>query len=288
MNLVMIFPMKMTMQMRTTIRTSLLVWALLIFASTTWAQSYPEAQNPQRLVNDFADILSSDQENALEARLVAFDDSTSTQIAVVTVADLEGADASEYATELAHRWGIGQAGKDNGVLILVKPKTAESRGEYHIAVGYGLEGAIPDVYASRIGREIMIPAFAQNNYFAGINDATRAIMQMTTGEYTAEESGEQKRKVKMWTYIIIGMVFLFIFFGSNRKNKNGGGGNGGSHRDDDGDELLSALGWGLFGASLGSRSGGGFGSSGGSGFGGGGFGGFGGGGFGGGGAGGSW
>ncbi len=285
----MIFPMKMTMQMRTRIRTSLLACALLLCSSMVWAQSFPEPQNPQRLVNDFADILSSSQEQELETRLVAFDDSTSTQISVVTIADLDGADASEYATELAHRWGIGQAGKDNGVLVLVKPKTDDSRGEYHIAVGYGLEGAIPDVYASRIGREIMIPAFMQNDYYAGIDGATRALMQMATGEYTAEGSDQQKKKVKMWTYIIIGLIFLFIFFSSNRKNKNGGGGNNGSsRRDDDSDELLSALGWGLFGASLGGRSGGGFGSSGGSGFGGGGFGGFGGGGFGGGGAGGSW
>ena len=128
----------------------------------------PDKPYPPRLVNDFAGIFSYAQRNALENKLSAFDDSTSNQIAVVTVTDLEGLSPAEYGTEIGIRWGVGSGKFDNGIVILVKPKTAESGGEVNISVGYGLEGAIPDSYAKRIIENEMIPAFRLSDIAGGL------------------------------------------------------------------------------------------------------------------------
>ncbi len=129
-----------------TIKQSFGVFLLLIFSFKVNAQEFPERPVPPRLVNDLTGMLSGQEVDALERKLVAFDDSTSTQIAIVIVSDLSGYDKADYAQRLAERWGIGQKGLDNGVLILVKPKTSGSaRGEVFIAQGYGLEGIMPDI-----------------------------------------------------------------------------------------------------------------------------------------------
>ena len=95
-------------------------------------------------------MLIAEQINILECRVVFFNDSTSTQIAIVIVPSLLGYDKSDFAQRLAEKWGIGQKALDNGVLILVKPKTPDSKGEVFIAQGYGLEGAIPDITCGEI------------------------------------------------------------------------------------------------------------------------------------------
>ena len=102
------------------------------------AKAIPTRPEPQRLVNDQASIFTPDQKEDLERMLVAFDDSTSNQIAVVTVLDLEGYSASEYATRIGLEWGVGSEKFDNGVVLLVKPRVGNSYGEVFIAVGYGL------------------------------------------------------------------------------------------------------------------------------------------------------
>src|SRR5664279_6253389 len=99
-------------------------------------RNIPERPNPPRLVNDLAGMLKVDEVNSLEQKLVIFNDSTSTQIAIVIVPSLGGYDKADYAQQLAEKWGIGQKGLNNGVLILVKPKTADSNGQVQIAPGY--------------------------------------------------------------------------------------------------------------------------------------------------------
>ncbi len=257
---------------------------LAIFTiATASAQNFPSQQNPPRLVNDFANIFTSNEEKTLERKLVGFSDTTSTQIAVVTVKSLDGIEPSQYATELAHKWGIGVKGKDNGVLILVKPKTSDSKGEVYIAVGYGLEGAIPDVIASRIVRDVMIPNFQQGAIYAGVTAAATDLMHLATGEYTAEGYGKGKsRGLPINLIIVIGIFVISIIQTIVRKRRGGGA------TYDDGNVIHDPMAPFIFGSMLGrsSRGSGGFDNFGG--FGGGGFGGFSGGGFGGGGAGGSW
>ena len=247
-----------------------------------FSQDIPDRPVPPRLVNDFAGLLKSEEINILERKLVAFNDSTSTQIAIVIVPSLMGYDKSDYAQRLAEKWGIGQKGRDNGVLILVKPKTPDSNGEIFIAQGYGLEGAIPDITCGEIVDYEILPAFRTGDYFSGLNNATNTLMSLARGEYSAAEYGKSAKKSSGKNapigFIIFIIIIIFIIFrksgGSNNKNIGTGG-------------LPFWLLLGMMGSGRGSHRGSWGGFSGGGG-GGGGFGGFGGGGFGGGGAGGSW
>ena len=245
--------------------------------------------NPPRLVVDRADMLSSSEERLLEAKLNAYNDTTSTQIVVVTLPDLGGADAGQYATELGEAWGVGQGGKDNGVVILV---SRDDR-QIFIATGYGLEGAIPDVIASRIYRNIMVPNFREGRVYAGFSEATDALIAAARGEYEAEAPRRGDRGdggIDLATLFIF-LIILFFVISAMRKGGRGGGkgkGRGNGRRYRRGRGMPPVIIWGGGGGfGGGSSGGGGFGGFGGGG-GGGGFGGFGGGGFGGGGAGGGW
>ena len=255
--------------------------ALTFIISATAIPSRPE---PARLVNDLADLFTAEQEEELEKMLVAFDDSTSNQIAVVTVHDLEGYSSSEYATRIGLEWGVGSAKFDNGVVVLVKPKNTSS-GQVFIAVGYGLEGAIPDAYAKRIINDRMIPHFMGNDYFSGVEEACEMLMKLASGEISEMRDTEEGDEIAaiIATMFILFIILVVIVLVSKDNNSRGGRGNGGRNVFRGpvitiGDDLG---GWNP-------TRGGGFGggSFGGGGFGG--FGGFGGGSFGGGGAGGSW
>ena len=162
-------------------------WHIALICS----QDFPARPVPPRLVNDFAGFLGAGEINALEHKLVAFNDSTSTQIAIVIVKDLNGYDKADYAQRLAEKWGIGQKGLNNGVLILVKPKTPDSKGEVQIAQGYGLEGVIPDLICSEIVDNDILPAFRRGDYYGGLNKATSTIMALARGEYTAAQYGKK-------------------------------------------------------------------------------------------------
>ncbi len=249
--------------------------ALVWYAGICPAQDFPSPMQPRRIVNDFTQLLSRQEQERLEEKLRHFNDTTSTQIAVVTVSALHGYDPNDYAQRLAEKWGIGQKGKDNGILVLVKPKSRNENGQVAIAVGYGLEGAVPDAVASRIIRNEIIPEFQNDRYYEGLNKATDVLMKLTSGEYSAEEYAEDDST----GYAVAALFLLFILLflvGSLFKSKGSGprSGSGSSHR-----QAGPFIFWGGLGGGLG-------GSSGGSGFGG--FGGFGGGSFGGGGASGSW
>ncbi len=264
------------------IKRILFIFALL-FSIGTFAQNIPERPNPPRLVNDFADVLSSSEENQLESSLSSFERQTSTQIAIVTVESLDGYDPSMYAYEIGDQWGVGQEGKDNGIVILFKPKTASENGQVYVSVGYGLEGVIPDAIANRlIVENEMIPRFQANDIYGGLTSGTQVIMDLAEGEYTADQYAEQVSGGGSPGFLVFLFILFFfiipIFRGRSRRYYSSGRSN------------LPF--WLLMGGMMNSGSrGGSFGnfSSGSGGFGGGGgFGGFGGGGFGGGGAGGSW
>ena len=117
---------------------SVLIFFICI-TSFLQAQDLPEPMRPKRIVNDFTQLFSPQQQQALEQKLRNFNDTSSTQIAIVTVPTLQGYAPSDYAQRLAEKWGVGQKGKDNGVLLLIKPKSRTEKGQVAIAVGYGLE-----------------------------------------------------------------------------------------------------------------------------------------------------
>jgi len=267
----------------------LLTSFLVVLAADT---DIPERPSPPRLVNDFTGTLSRSEVNHLENTLVAFNDSTSTQIVVVFVNSLEGYDKAQFADLLGEKWGVGHKGKDNGLVVLVKPKTSSSNGEAFIATGYGLEGAVPDAVVKQITDDVMIPFFKQNQYFKGVQKGTEILMKLTAGEFTAEgylKKADQKGNplAVLIPFIIIIIVFTKLL-GGRRGMKHLNGQRSSSLPFWAALFLANQLGHGQSGKwndfSHGSGSFGGW--SGGSG--GGGFGGFGGGSFGGGGAGGSW
>ncbi len=241
----------------------------------------PPKPNPPRLVNDFANVLTPVQEQALEAKLVAYDDSTSVQIAVITIQSTGDYEISEVALETLRRWGVGgQAGKDNGVVLLA----AVGDRKVWISTGYGLEGAVPDITAKNIIETDILPHFreqSEGNYYRGFDEATTSIIRAVAGEYQApagyrKSSGRGGIGISRIVIAFIVLLFVLNMFG-------GGGGRGGG--------FMSRRGYRGFGGPVflpGGFGGGGFGGGGGGGFGGGGFGGFGGGSGGGGGAGGSW
>src|SRR5699024_8396783 len=118
----------------------------------------PERPNPPRLVNDLAQILTSQQNKALEYQLVQFARNTSNQIVVVTVDSICG-DMALFTYQIGQNWGVGNQKFDNGVVIMIKPKKEHALGKAFIAVGYGLEGALPDAIAKQIVENEMLPSF---------------------------------------------------------------------------------------------------------------------------------
>lgn len=196
--------------------------AIVAMFTATVANAIPARPEPPRLVNDFAGIFSYAQTQALENELVEFDDTTTNQIAVITTLDLEGYDIAEYATRIGLEWQVGSEKFDNGVVIVVKPKTRSERGEVFIAVGYGLEGAIPDITAKRIIDEIVIPHFMGDDYFGGVADACTVIMKLASGEISELREGEDDI---IWAVIGIFIIILFVIFivAAVSDGKNGGG-----------------------------------------------------------------
>jgi uncharacterized protein len=233
------------------------------------------------LVYDGTDNLSDSEEQRLNDKLAAFARSTSNQIVVLFTADLCGMEPSQYATEIGHSWGVGQDEFDNGAVILVKPTGGQGQRHTFIAVGYGLEGAIPDIIAKTIVDQEMIPNFSNGDFYSGLDQATTIMMDLAQGEYSSDEYAEQATKKRGFGMTAIIWLIIMGIFGISRI----GAARRYSALNDV--SLWTAL-WLV--SSSGRRHSGSWGnfSSGSGGFGGGGFGGFGGGGFGGGGAGGSW
>ncbi len=223
-------------------------WRLLLAGVLLWVcggvrgQAIPQPMSPPRLVNDYAHLFSPEQQRVLEDSLVAFDAATSTQIAVVTVTDLDGWPAAEYATRILEQWGVGNREHDNGVVLLVKPRNRYGRGEAFIAVGYGLEGALPDITTGRIIDDEMIPYLQLDppDYYAAVAAGAEAIRAAVRGEYTApeRETGEKLGLLDGVTWLLtIGVVVWMVVIlvrayrkgGSDDDDSDtwGGGGSGG-------------------------------------------------------------
>lgn len=263
----MTFPMKTT-DRQTPILLLVLLLVLLSFGNTTKAQ-LPSPPNPPRLVNDYTGTLSSSQINTLEHKLVAYNDSTSTQFLVLLVDDLQGHSIEQYATQIGQTWGVGQKEKNNGAVIIVKPKKGSSKGQVTISTGYGIEEYVTDATGKKIIEKEMIPAFKENDYYTGIDNAINVLMDLCSGKFTQDEYTHGNKPIPGWLLIIIFIALLIIF--SKFSDNNGQSYTGGGTRT-----IWIPTGGGFGGGGFGGGSSGG------------GFGGFGGGSFGGGGASGSW
>lgn len=249
------------------VRQTFLASLLMMMCLTLHAQ-LPSPSTPPRLVNDYTGILSNAQANALEQILVDYNDSTTTQFLVLLTNDLQGYDIEQYAIEIGHRWGVGQQGKNNGAVIVVKPSTDEEGGEVCIKTGYGLEEYITDATAKRIVEKEMIPSFKENDYYMGILKAVSVMMGLCSGKFSQDDYDNGGGSIFLGAIILIGIILIVVY-----------GNSGGQHHSGGSSSVWFPMGGGSFRS--GGFGGGGRGSSGG-------FGGFGGGGFGGGGASGKW
>lgn len=272
------------------LKAGFLLGALLLFASLGQAQK-TMPQPTGYLVNDFAGLMTRPQLEQLGSKLAAYARETSTQIVVVTETSLEGEDDFDYSVRLARAWGIGGSKeKSNGILLYI----AKDERKVRIQTGYGAEGFLTDALSRRIIEQIIVPAFKEGNYYAGIDAATTAIMDLGRGEYTNEGGGKRKseggKALLLIFLLLFGLIFFLSMYNRYRRGRNGED-DGGYHRGGRYDERNSGGGWFFFpmggwgggGSGGGQSSGDGWGSSSG-----GDFGGFGGGDFGGGGAGGDW
>ena len=258
----------------------LIVCACIIVSSQSSIFNYAQAQTEwlpaksNRLVNDYSGILTAQQVQALEQRLVAFNDSTSNQVLIVITPTIEGDDEDAAAQRIGEAWGVGQAEFENGVVILIKSKTEEENwGAVAIATGYGVEGALPDLFCKRIIENHMIGALGDGDYYRALTQALDVMLPVLAGEYSyAQYKKDRNRRGAIAGLIVIAvLVAILILVARYAKkhpdqwNNNGTGSSGGGM---------------MFGGPVGGTWRGGFSSGGGFG----GFGGFGGGSFGGGGA----
>jgi uncharacterized protein len=262
----------------TAIKKILFSFFLLLLNVVLFAQQIPDRPNPPRLVNDFTNTLTADQIETLENKLVALDDATSTQIAVVIIPSTNGATIADYNVDLLRKWGVGTKKNNNGIVLLI----AKTDRKLDITVGYGVEGALTDATSKSIIDDIIVPNFKGNDYFRGIDKGTDAIVQAVKGQYTQpREKNTGKGGGSSFLFIFI-LIIIFIIL--SRKGGGGGGGTFMSRRGQRG--IADAIFWNTI---LNSGRGGGWSGGGGGGWsGGGGFGGFGGGSGGGGGASGDW
>jgi uncharacterized protein len=236
------------------------------------AQTIPAKPNPPKLVNDYAHVMTADQIQSLEQELVAYDDSTSVQIAIVTVPSTGDYAIEEYALKILRDWGVGNKKTNNGIVILA----AIQDHKVFIATGYGMEGSVPDITAKEIIENDIVPNFKTNDFYGGFNNAATDIIKAAAGEYKAP-AGYNRRGKSVSGGSILG-ILLIIFIVLIILSRGGGGSGGIFSRS-------GVLPWILLSMMNNNRGGGGWSGGGG---GGGGFGGFGGGSGGGGGAGGSW
>jgi uncharacterized protein len=173
--------------------------------------SYPA---PSGYVVDQSGIIDTAAQARISAWILELKQKTSAEVAVVTVDSTDPLPIEEYAVNLFQRFGIGQKGKDNGVLLLVAYKDHHMR----IEVGYGLEGAITDAYSSQIIDTIITPAFKEGNFSDGIEKGTAAIVTLIAKEYNVTLTGvpqpveQDQQSGSFWILLLIACIFISFFF----------------------------------------------------------------------------
>ena len=230
----------MTMMLR-----ALLPLLLLWTAALQAAPAFPTLSG--RVVDEAA-LMSRKQAHQLTQQLAAFEKRSGIQLVVVSVDSLDGETIEEYGYQLGRHWGIGQKGKNNGVLLLI----AQDERKVRIEVGYGLEGALPDAIAANIIQTRILPAFKRGDMVAGVVAGSQSIMKALAGEYQPAEQPKSDSGGGPWLVILVGIAMIVL-----HNLRGGGGGPGGRRRAA---YMAGGFGSGAFGG----RSGGGFSGGGGS------------------------
>jgi uncharacterized protein len=179
-------------------------------------EKLPVPSAPQSWVNDYAGVFSSAESNALEQKLNEFEYRTSTQIFVVTLDDNGGYSASDLSQRIGEQWGVGQQGVDNGLLMLMDMQD----NDVAISPGYGLEEYIPDIIASRIIQNELIPNFKNGDFYAGVDAGIDVMISLLDGKFTADEYKKQTSSggASSIGAIIFMIVIFSMFFGGRRRS----------------------------------------------------------------------
>ncbi len=267
----------------------LFLFLALVLSVNLFSQGYQIPEKPkkiknQKAVHDYIGLLSKTDSLSLENKLIRYSDTTSTQIVVAIILSTQGEDINYLAANWGEKWGIGNAEKDNGVLILL----AKDDRKIAIQNGRGVEYLLTDFQSKRIIERVIIPEFKKGDYYRGLDKGVDYIFRTLQGEFKGSRKQNEKGFDPGIVIFIIMIIIFFILISRGNKNNRGGGKR--FRERTLADSILDTIilsnagrGGGSFGGGFGGRSSGG-GSFGGGGFGGG----FGGGSFGGGGASGGW
>ena len=181
----------------------------IAFGYETDNKGIVQPMSPPQLVNDFAGMLNAADKQLLEDKLLGYNDSTSTQIYIVTIDSLNDYSIEDYAVQVGRNWGIGQKDKNNGILILL----SKSDRKADIEVGYGLESYVTDYDSKQIIDELIAPAFKQTNYYAGLEAATNKLIHLLQSTpYTVTVKTKEEKTISVFIYIIIILVVIFLMF----------------------------------------------------------------------------
>jgi len=191
---------------------------LFLFIFQVLAAQAPEVQKYKALVNDFTEpaSLNPNQKAALIQKLKAYEDSTSTQIGIVLENSLQGRDIIERTINISREWGIGQKGKNNGILIYL----AKNDRKYHILTADRTQGRVTDGIAGGIARRNLVPSLKVGDYYTGLDKTVDGLILALAGEFSADPKNQ--KGFPIWIVIII--IIIIILFLSSK------GGGGGSHR----------------------------------------------------------
>ena len=213
----------------------LILLFLLLVSFTSFAQlNIPELPSEQTSVYDSANVLSASEKNALTQKLVTYADTTSTQIVIATIPTLNGEYIGTYAAEWAQKWGVGQKGKDNGLLILL----SKNDREIWITTGYGLEEYMTDAVSKTIVDQVILPEFRSGSYYRGLDEGTTAIMQVLNGTFEANRN-QKNIDFNPFPIVVIFIIFIVIIISIIKRNNGGGVNNGG--RRSSSSTILDAL-----------------------------------------------
>jgi uncharacterized protein len=179
---------------------------LMILSFSVFSQSNKIPEPPSFIppIIDKTKTLSDIEYKQLYDKLRTYYDSTSTELFVMIIPSTNGEDIARYATDLGHKWKIGQKGKDNGIVFLI----AKDDRKMTIQAGYGTEHLLTDALSKRIIEQVVKPEFKNNNYYQGIDSGTTAIIQVMNGEY---KNDLKKRGEKQWIYLFNYFVRFYSY-----------------------------------------------------------------------------
>ena len=184
-------------------------------------QTFP---TPKGFVNDYKNVLSDQQAGEINEYLHQFAKTTSNEISVLIIDLPADYSVETYTNELARKWGVGGQKKSNGVVFAIYPNARKVR----IEVGYGLEGAIPDIVCNEIIQQITVPSLKKNDYYGAVKGSVEILAQAAKGEYNSPSNRDYYTKEVSDPIIplVIMMVFLFLFIYISYKSKRRGRGGG--------------------------------------------------------------